>query len=186
MVFFDEDEPRAPAELYVEPHWYACYTRARHERRVEERLRSQGIESYLPELTRTRQWKDRKKRVSFPIFPGYVFGRFTLRQLYPVLSTPGVSTIIRTNGYPTPIPSEELDNVRRFVEALETTGTESEPRTFLAKGERVRVIEGPFVDVEGIVVDHRGRKRVLVGLEAIGQGLEINIPVQHLKAVKAS
>lgn len=183
MAFFDGGEPRIPPELYDEPRWYACYTRARHEKRVEGLLRERGIESYLPQVTRTRQWKDRRKRVGFPLFPGYVFGHFTLRQLHPVLSTPGVSTIIRINGYPTPIPGADIENVRRFVAALEATGTEPEVRPFLSAGQRVRVADGPFEGVEGVVIEQRGRRRVLVGLEAIGQGLEVDIPVRLLDAI---
>lgn len=175
---------RAPAELYEEPHWYACYTRARHEKRVDQLLSQRGVDTYLPLVPRERQWKDRKKTVEFPLFPGYLFGRFTLGELHQVLTTPGVSTVVRTNGLPTPIPEEELDNVRRFAEALAKTGVEPKPVPYLAEGQRVRVIEGPFRGVEGVVKERRGRRRVLVGLKAIGQGLEVDIPVVSLQRIR--
>jgi transcription antitermination factor NusG len=177
-------ERRPPANLYAEPHWYACYTRARHEKQVEAQLRRRGMESYLPMVRQVRQWSDRKKTLGFPLFPGYVFGRFTLGEQHAVLTTPGVSTIVRTNGYPTPIPPGDLDNVKTFVAALADLGLEPDPRPFFAEGEWVRVMEGPFEGVEGIVVEARGRKRVLVGLAAIGQGLEIDIDTRLLKAIK--
>ena len=177
-------ERTPPAELYSEPHWYACYTRARHEKQVEAQLRQRGMESYLPLVQQMRQWSDRKKAVQFPLFPSYVFGRFRLADLHAVLTTPGVSTIVRANGYPTPIPPGDLDNVKHFVAALADSGLEPDPRPFLAEGQWVRVMEGPFEGVEGIVVEARGRKRVLVGLAAIGQGLEIDIDTRLLKAIK--
>ncbi len=177
-------ERTPPAELYSEPHWYACYTRARHEKQVEAQLRQRGMESYLPLVQQMRQWSDRKKAVQFPLFPSYVFGRFRLADLHNVLTTPGVSTIVRANGYPTPIPPGDLDNVKHFVAALADSGLEPDPRPFLAEGQWVRVMEGPFEGVEGIVVEARGRKRVLVGLAAIGQGLEIDIDTRLLKAIK--
>lgn len=177
-------ERTPPAELYSEPHWYACYTRARHEKQVEAQLRQRGMESYLPLVQQMRQWSDRKKAVQFPLFPSYVFGRFRLADLHHVLTTPGVSTIVRANGYPTPIPPGDLDNVKHFVAALADSGLEPDPRPFLAEGQWVRVMEGPFEGVEGIVVEARGRKRVLVGLAAIGQGLEIDIDTRLLKAIK--
>lgn len=177
-------ERTPPAELYSEPHWYACYTRARHEKQVEAQLRQRGMESYLPLVQQMRQWSDRKKTVQFPLFPSYVFGRFRLADLHTVLTTPGVSTIVRANGYPTPIPPGDLDNVKHFVAALADSGLEPDPRPFLAEGQWVRVMEGPFEGVEGIVVEARGRKRVLVGLAAIGQGLEIDIDTRLLKAIK--
>jgi transcription termination/antitermination protein NusG len=172
-----------PPALYSEPHWYACYTRARHEKQVEAQLRQRGFDSYLPLLEQVRQWSDRSKRVQFPLFPSYVFGRFTLRELHAVLTTPGVTTIVRAAGYPTPIPDADLENVRKFVAALSESGIEPEPRPFLTEGQWVRVLHGPFEGVEGVVVEARGRKRVLVGLAAIGQGLEIDIDNRSLKPI---
>ncbi len=172
------------AELYVEPRWYACYTRARAEKQVAKFLQTRGIDSYLPLVPRQRQWKDRKKVVPFPLFPSYVFGRFAMRDLHLVLTTPGVSTIVRTQGQPTPIAEEELENVRRFAAAVASTGVEPDARPFLAEGQRVRVTEGPFEGVEGIVIESRGRRRVLVGISAIGQGLEVDIDTRLLKAVR--
>lgn len=177
-------ERTPPAGLYAEPHWYACYTRARHEKQVELQLRERGLESYLPLIQQVRQWSDRKKVVQFPLFPSYVFGRFTLREVHAVLTTPGVSTIVRANGYPTPIADDELENVRRFATGLAEAGIEPETRPFLTEGQWVRVLEGPFEGVEGLVVERRGRKRVVVGLAAIGQGLEIDIDTRLLKPIR--
>lgn len=173
-----------PAQLYTVPHWYACYTRARHEKQVETQLKQRGLESYLPLVQQVRQWSDRKKAVQFPLFPSYVFGRFTLSEMHAVLTTPGVSTIVRANGYPTPIRERDLENVKTFVSALAEAGLEPDRRPFLLEGQWVRVLEGPFAGVEGIVVERRGRKRVLVGLAAIGQGLEIDIDTRLLKPIR--
>lgn len=173
-----------PSSLFEEPHWYACYTRARHEKQVEAVLRQRGFDSYLPRIPILRQWNDRKKLVEFPLFPSYVFGRFRLRELHGVLSTPGLSTVVRANGYPTPIPDYDIENVRRFVDALTQTGVEPEQGSFLADGQWVRVLDGPFAGVEGMVIEQRGRKRVLVGVEAIGQGLEIDIETRLLKPIR--
>ena len=170
---------------YAQPRWYACYTRARAEKQVAKTLQERGFESYLPLVSRERQWKDRKKVVPFPLFPSYVFGRFSLRDMHAILTTPGVSTIVRTQGgQPSVIPAEELDNVRRFAEALARTGLEPETRPLLAEGQRVRINEGPFAGIEGVVVENRGRKRVLVGIAAIGQGLEIDIDTRVLKPLR--
>ena len=181
--FRRQSDPLGPDRLYAEPRWYACYTRARSEKQVARLLTERQIESFLPVVPRTRQWKDRRKLVDFPLFPSYVFGRFTLRDVHAVLTTPGVSTIVRANGYPTPIPDEEIESVRRVVEHISATGAIPEPRPFLAVGQRVRVTAGPGEGVEGFVIELRGRKRVLVGIAAIGQGLEINIDVRLLQPV---
>lgn len=177
--------PAPPPALYVEPRWYACYTRARHEKQVFDLLSKRGVESYLPLIPQLRQWKDRKKMVEWPVFPSYVFSRFTLRDVHQILTTPGVSTIVRSNGYPTPIADRELENVRLFTEALKESGTLPELRPLITKGQWVRVQEGPFQGVEGIVLEQRGRKRVLVGLRATGHGLEIDVDTRVLRLIAA-
>jgi transcription antitermination factor NusG len=169
-------EPQLPERLYVVPQWYACYTRSRAEKRVEGQLRERGVESYLPTVVRERQWKDRKKKVEWPLFPGYVFGRFTLRDVHTVLTTPGVSTIVRTNGVPSPVAEEELDNIRKLARVVAELGELPPPvRPLLDKGEPVVVTAGPFKGIFGVVNELRGRHRVLVGLTSIGQGLEIEV-----------
>jgi transcription antitermination factor NusG len=167
------------------PRWYACYTRARHEKRVEDLLRKRGFESFLPVLDRVSQWKDRKKLIAWPLFPSYVFGKFTLSDVHTVLVTPGVSTIVKANGIPTAISEAEMANVRRFALALAETGLEVDPRPFLEEGQPVVVREGPFQGIEGVVVERRGRKRVLIGLRAIGRGLEVDIDTRLLRVLPA-
>ena len=60
-----------------------------------------------------------------------------------------------------------------------------EIRPFFAEGQWVRIKEGPFEGVTGIVVERRNKRRVLVGLAAIGQGLEIDIDARLLKAISS-
>ena len=95
--------PAAPPELYRVARWYVCRTRARAEKQVERLLVRSGVECYLPLIEQERQWVDRRKLVAFPLFPGYVFAQFTLCQIHEILRTPGVVTILRTNGYPSPM-----------------------------------------------------------------------------------
>lgn len=168
----------------AERRWFACYTRARHEKSVARHLHARGYEAYLPLVERERQWKDRKKVVEFPVFPGYVFARFGAGEVHDVLETPGLATIVRVDGRPVAIPEEELENVRRFVAALNEAGVEPELQPLVEEGQRVRVTEGPFENVEGVVVERRGRRRVLVGLNAIRQGLEIDVAVEILERIR--
>jgi transcriptional antiterminator RfaH len=163
------------------PVWYACYTRARHEKRVQALLEERGFEVYLPLIDRVRQWKDRRKTVHWPLFPSYVFSRFDIRDAHRVLAVPGVSWLVKSNGRAAPIAAEELQNVRRFVNALKTAGLEPEPRPFLAKGDWVEVMGGALKGVRGVIVESRGRRRVVIGLQVIGQGLEVDINTDLLR-----
>jgi transcription antitermination factor NusG len=177
-------DPETSAHDYTIARWYACYTRARHEKRVDMQLRRTGLESYLPLVSREMQWKDRRKTVEWPLFPSYVFGKFPLVESHRVLSIPGVASIVRVNGRPVPIPEAELENVRLFARALRGADEQPEQRPWLEKGQWVEVMDGPFAGVCGIVVDQRGRRRVVIGVQAIGQALEVNIPTATLRPIE--
>ena len=56
-----------------EPDWYAVHTYPRHERVVAERIRQQGLTTFLPIITETHRWSDRRKVVELPLFSCYVF-----------------------------------------------------------------------------------------------------------------
>jgi len=172
-----------PAALYEEPRWYACYTHPRHEKQVDSLFRRRGIESLLLLVPRVRQWHDRKKVVLFPLFPSYVFARFALDSLGAVLGTPGVATVVRINGCPAPITDEEIENVTRFAAVLEKTGLDPQRQTFEA-GQPVRIVSGPFVGITGVVLEVRGRKRVLVGLSTIGVGFDVDVPVSAVEPIR--
>jgi transcription antitermination factor NusG len=177
------NEPVTPAHLLTEARWYACYTRARHEKQVSARLKRSGVESYLPMVASKRTWRDRAKTVDLPLFPSYVFGHFALRDVHRVLTVPGVSTIVRNNGLPAPIPDGELRNVRAFAAGLAQAKVEPEPAPLVGVGEWVRVHDGPFQDVVGRATERRGRKRMLVTFTAVGQGLEVDIDARLLHVI---
>jgi transcription antitermination factor NusG len=134
-----------------------------------------GFESYVPLVELERQWADRRKRVAFPLFPGYVFARFQLGEIHEILSTPGVVTVVRVNGYPTPIRDEELDSVRRLVAGVNATGLLPSPSDYLEEGQEVVVVDGPFKGMYGVLLELRGRASVVVRLSAIRQAVRVRI-----------
>jgi transcription antitermination factor NusG len=173
------------ALLEAQPRWYACYTRARHEKLVERQLRERAVESYLPTIRMLRQWKDRKKLINVVLFPSYVFARFPLGQLYTVLAVPGITTVVRSNGHPVVVPDDDLANVRRFAEVLSAVDGEATVRAFPARGDHVCITSGPFCGIRGVVLEHRKRCRVLVGLQAIGWGAEVELDAELLEVCRA-
>src|ERR1035438_1730842 len=79
-------------EMSGQACWYAVHTRSNFEQRVAGELGRKGFESYLPAYEETHQWRDRKKQVAVPLFPGYLFVRFVDSQelRLPVLRATGV------------------------------------------------------------------------------------------------
>src|SRR5687767_5947287 len=94
--------------------WYALWTRSRHEQVVREQLQQKHIEAFLPTVTKWSRWKDRKKKIDWPLFPGYCFARFNAADRLPILKCTGVVSIISFEGEPAPIPEREIDGIRRL------------------------------------------------------------------------
>ena len=110
--------------------WYALWTRSRHEKVVRARLDELGIEAFLPMVVRWNRWKDRTKQIEFPLFPGYCFARFDVREAKPVLGCTGVVAIVGTPGAPSAISENEIDAVRRLLD----TGLSCDPCPFIKEG----------------------------------------------------
>lgn len=163
-------------------NWYACHTRSRAEKRVARSLLEKTVEAYLPTLKRRTVWADRTKLVTFPLFPGYVFVRFALRDFHCILSIPGVATVVRLAGRPAPISNAEIENIRRFEAGLAGVEEPPEAQPFL-DGHRVRVTGGPLEGVEGVVMRRRGRTTLHVGLRTIGQGIAVQIDSRLLEEI---
>src|SRR5258707_14093680 len=94
---------RMPAEFY-EPHWYAAYTCAKHEKRVAEQFTERALENFLPQYESVRRWKDRRMKLRLPLFPGYVFVRLALREGLRGLEKPRVVRLVGFHKRPNPVP----------------------------------------------------------------------------------
>jgi len=157
--------------------WYACCTRPRAEKQVDRLLEERGIESYLPAVARVHRWRDRDQTVIVPLFTSYVFARGQV--LWRIVETPGVYDVVRFDDHPALIPDADIRNIERFVRALTVTRHEPAPVPF-RQGERVRITCGPLRGVEGVVVQMKNQRRVIVGLAAIDAGFEVNVPARSL------
>ena len=164
-------------------HWYACYTRGRHEKKVASHLDSRRIETFLPVHRLEVQWSDRRKTVDRPLFPSYVFARFRTDELPQVLSTRGLVTILRAGGAPAVIPDEEIQNVRRFADAVTGYRIIPEREILIQAGDRVRVLTGPFAGIEGLAVLRRGRRHLIVALSTVGEGLTVDLDGACLQVI---
>jgi transcription antitermination factor NusG len=165
--------------------WYVLYTRHQHEKTVVQILTSKGFEILLPLYSTVRQWKDRTKLISLPLFPCYVFLRGGLERRLAVMTTPGVHGIVSTAGQPTPIPPSEIEAIRRVVER----GDRVEPHPFLKCGEWVRVKCGPLMGIQGILVRKKNLYRLVVSVEILGKAASVEVDallVERLNAIPSS
>src|ERR1700721_697304 len=119
----------APIESGVD--WYALYTAPRHEKFVADRINRQGIDCFLPLYRSMRRWKDRRKELALVLFPGYVFVQIALDRRLQVLQLPGAVRFVTANGQVTPLPDDEIENLRTRL-----SGAKLEPHPYLRVGRR--------------------------------------------------
>lgn len=161
-------------------HWYALQTRARHEKIVAQRLSEQGVTTFLPLITETHRWSDRKKLVELPLFGCYVFVRFCPSQekRLHILRLEGVFKFVGVRGEGLPIPDNQIEAVRTLV----SQQVPYRIHPFLKIGQRVRIRSGALSGVEGILVARAGESTLVVSVDAIQRSLAIRIDGYDVEA----
>lgn len=154
-----------------EKRWYALYTRARHEKFVDQNLRKKGFETFLPLRKITRHWSDRIKEIEEPMFGGYLFVRTLLRDRFEVLQTQGSVSLVGFNSGPAPVSEKELEAVRRFIQEKISV----DPYPYLGKGNRVFVRSGPLKGVEGFILRKDRHTRLVISLDLLFQSIAVKI-----------
>ncbi len=165
--------------IIEEPAWYALYTRSRFEKKLLSELTDRSIDVFLPMREVLSRWKDRKKRIWIPLFPGYIFVRQidTPANRYRVLNIPGAVRFVGIEGHADPVPEEQLDAVRRFLES----SISIDPYPYLHVGRRVEVIAGPLKGIQGILVQKKGRFRFVLQVDLIRQAVSVEIDASDVR-----
>jgi len=159
--------------------WYAVYTCANHEKRVAAELQARAVENFLPLYPSVRRWKDRRVRLDFPLFPGYVFIHLALQNRLRVLEIPSVVRLVGFNGQPAALPNEEMEILRSGLRQ----NLLAEPHPLLTVGRRVRITGGPFAGLEGVMKRKKSGLRVVVTLELIQRSVAVDVDAADVQAV---
>ena len=165
----------------LEPLWYVLHTKSRHENVVSDGLLKKSIEVFLPKVTVRSKRRDRKAMIRVPLFPGYVFVKTDLHPHHhlEIVKTIGAVRLIGSNLGPVPVSEETIDSLRIMVTSDHpvTTGYN------LQKGDRVMVVNGPFTGVIGTFVRYRGKERVIVNVEALGQYAGVEVGEEDIEII---
>ena len=163
-------------------HWYAVYTQPHAETKAAEHLLRQGYSAYLP---RYRTWVSharRRQAVLRPLFPRYLFAGVNRAAMpwRPILSTIGITDVVRAGDEPTAVPPEVVAAIRER-EALGAFDR-LDSRQSLSLGNQVRVTAGAFEDMVGRLVELRNHDRVVVLLELLGRAVRAQLPAEAVEA----
>ena len=161
--------------------WYALQVRPRFEKHVQTHLEDKGYEVFYPTFTTTRQWSDRVKSLSFPLFPGYVFCRFNVHARLPILITPGVNQVVGAGKTPTVVDEAELSAIRRVMQS----GVAAQPWPYLRVGETVQIENGPLEGMTGIVTRIKNSCRLVVSVSLLMRSVSVELDSHWIKPVSS-
>lgn len=164
------------------PKWYAAYTSANHEKRVAHGLGRRTVECYLPLYGSVRRWKDRRVRLETPLFPGYVFVKIALRERLRVLQVPGVARLVAFEGYPAPVPDEDIEAIRTCLAGEHTL----RPYPYLQRGQRVRVLSGPLAGLTGVVVRRKKQTRLVISFDLLMRSVAVEVDGEEIRVESPS
>ncbi len=162
--------------------WYAIYVKSRHEAVAYGQLQQRGVESYLPLIRKSRQWKDRKKVVEFPLFPGYLFVHVNPgpSEFVNVLKAKGVVSLVSgEQGAPLPVPDPEINSLKIMME--KGSGLDIYPS--LQEGVRVMVMRGPLKGASGVIVRKQDGYVLAVNIDILGRSIAVRLFAEDIDTV---
>ena len=172
------DDVQVPGAQWYVIHTYSGYenkVKTNLERRVESMAMEDKIFSVVVPVDDEMDFKDGKKKlVKKKIFPGYVLVQMIMSDdsWYVVRNTPGVTGFVGSGNKPIPLMEDELEVIRQQM------GLEGQkPKVAYEVGDNVQVIDGPFVNFTGTIVEvnlERGKLRVIVSVFGRDTPVELN------------
>ena len=147
--------------------WFAVYTRPKWEKKVTELLEKKKIRTYCPISKSYKEWGDKRRVVSDPLFNSYVFVHLAEKDHDKVIQTRGVVSFFYWLGKPAVVSDEEITAIKRFLNEYPDVRLE---KTLVRPDEPVKFISNPLILRKGNVLEVRNNA-VKVTLPSLGQML---------------
>jgi transcription antitermination factor NusG len=157
-------------------NWFALLTRSNFEQTVYTNIVKKKIDAFLPKTRRKSRRKDRNLMIETPLFPGYIFVKssFNPADQLNILKTVGAVRLLGNQTGPIPVPRSQVESLKIMTTAdIDLiTGTNLQ----LKKGDEVLIIEGPLAGVKGEFTRYKGKGRVIIKIDVLGQyaGVEVD------------
>lgn len=163
-------------------YWCAAQTHARAEDKAAYHLARQGFTVFLPKHLKRRKHARRIDWVPAPLFPRYLFvaidpAHTRWRSIH---STIGVSSLVCFGKVPAPVPAEVIDEIKGRQD--ENGLVKLRAGNGFRRGDRVRIIDGPLSDLEGLFECASDEARVTILLDLMGRQVKVRVPVETVFA----
>ncbi len=155
--------------------WWVAHTKSRNEKALANSLASKEISYFLPMTWKVRRQRGRKIRSLLPLFGGYMFFCGTENQRLELLRTNRVANLIEVSNQEKLV--SELTQIQQALKA----GVPLKSHNYLETGRRCRVIAGPLIDLEGIVIETRDSTRLVLQIDMLGQAASVEIDIEMIE-----
>lgn len=164
-------------------NWFVLLTRSNFEQTVHKAINNKKIEAFLPTVKRKSKRKDRHLMIDFPLFPGYIFVKSNpepASQLN-ILKTTGAVRLLGNQTGPVPVPASQIESLKLLtnIKTDLITGT----NIGLKKGDPVMIIDGPMAGVRGEFTHHKGKGRVVIKIDVLGQYAGVEVEKENVEKV---
>lgn len=133
-------------------------------------------------MERLSRWKDRKKLIDFPLFPGYMFVH--IQKVYDtmlsVLKTPGVVRMLGLSASePYPVPEEQIISLKKLIACKQ----DIDPYPYLKEGKMIRIKSGPFKGIEGILAKKHDKHMLVISIDVLQRGVAVRIAASDVEMI---
>src|ERR1700722_14386119 len=163
----------AKQQIGGERHWYAIHTYAGYEnavaRNLKQRIDSLGMQEKIfnvivPTEKKIKVKGGKRVEEEEKIYPGYILVDMAVTDdsWYVVRNTPRVTGFVGSGVHPVPLDKKEIEGLFARMDSTTVKHTID-----LAPEDAVKIVDGPFKDMDGKVSevdDDRGKVKVLVSM----------------------
>lgn len=170
--------------------WYVVHTYSGHENKVAVTLKQRAeaggftdriFKLFIPQQQKIVVSEGKKRSVEEKLFAGYLMVQMLMDDdaWYVVRSTPGVTGFVGMGTVPTPLPEAEVRSLMKFAK-MEAPKFETKFRV----GDAVKIMDGPFRDIEGSVSEvNETQGKVKVLIIALGQEVPVELDITQVSSI---
>ncbi len=167
--------PQAESLRQFSGLWWVAHTKSRNEKALAHDLMAKNISYFLPMTWMVHRHSHRTLKSLLPLFTGYLFFCGNENDRIDLLKTNRVANLIE-------VKNQEglIRELVRFEQALRA-GAPLTPYKYLHKGQWCRVIAGPLLGLEGIIVQTKGDTRLVLQINMLGQAASVEIDIDMIE-----
>lgn len=170
--------PQVETISQFDGRWWVAHTKSRNEKALAQDLITRGISYFLPMSMKVSRKSRRTIKSLLPLFSGYLFFCGEDNICSDIKRTDRVANIIEV------IDQQKLLSELVKIERVLQAGAPVMPHDYIKAGQKCRVIAGPLMGLQGIVVTTKGTTRLVLQVDMLGQAASVEIDIDMIEKIE--